>query len=135
MASEEARSQCMELKGCWHTHRWRDGGTDFVPGLRTSELGEQTQPDPMALSLQIPMSVPHAFPHHVALCLPAPMFLSHSHGTFGAPTHTSHCLIFGTEDLGFLLQALSGFSSSFEKEIRVTSHREALSHFLSLGSS
>lgn len=78
--------------------------------------------------LQIPMSVPHALPHHVALP-------GSSHGTFGAPTPTSHCLILGREDLGFLLQALSGFGLSFEKEIRVTGHREALSHFLSLRSS
>ena len=85
----------------------------------------------MALSLQIPMSVPHALPHHVVrpvsshVLTPVPWDLWCSNPRW--------CL----SDLwevgpGFLRQALSGFSSS---QIRVTSPREALRHFLSLRSS
>lgn len=75
-----------------------------------------------------PTSVPLCFPT-VWLPQPAPVFLPHSRGTCGAPTHTVCHLLSGRWDLGLLLQALSRFSSTLERKVRVTRHREVLSHF------
>lgn len=47
--------------------------------VATSELGEQTQLDRIAPSLQIPVSVPHALPYHVTLPARSHV-LTHCHG-------------------------------------------------------
>lgn len=60
--------------------------------VATSELGLQTQADPMALSLQIPVSVP--FPHHAVLPASSHV-LTPLPWDLWCATLTSHYLIFG----------------------------------------
>lgn len=68
----------------WGLHSWEN------------RLNQTMWPSHSRSPCLFPMPFPTMLPR-----LPAPMFLSHSRGTIGALTHTSHYLIFGREDWDF----------------------------------